>query len=107
MLEMSGVFVPFIHAYMDDLICLPVVLNIALFIFRKFIHNSDQYCFPAFFIFTAAAMFSFAFEVLLPSRSATYTADAWDILAYSIGGIFFHLHFNRPALRISVQSKES
>jgi hypothetical protein len=94
-LEMNGFFIPFIHAYMDDLICLPIVLNIALFIFRKFIYGSGQYCFPVFFIITAVLMFSLAFEIILPSRSAVYTADAWDILAYSIGGIFFHLHFNR------------
>jgi hypothetical protein len=94
MLEINGVFIPFVHAYMDDLICLPVILNIILFLFRKFIYPDDQYCFPLFFILSALLMFSLAFEVLLPLRSDAYTADPWDILAYSLGGIFFHFRFN-------------
>jgi hypothetical protein len=93
-LEMNGFFIPFIHAYMDDLICLPVILNITLFLFRKFIYRDDQYCFPLFFILSALLMFSLAFEALLPLSSAAYTADPWDILAYSLGGIFFHFWFN-------------
>jgi hypothetical protein len=94
-LEVNGIFIPFVHAYMDDLICLPIVLSLVLYIFRRLIYKNISYCFPLFFILTAIIMFSLAFEVILPGKSAGYISDPFDVLAYIAGGVFFHWRFNR------------
>ncbi|MBA3899460.1 MAG: magnesium citrate secondary transporter [Bacteroidetes bacterium] len=89
-----GIFIPFIHAYLDDLLCMPVVLTLTLFILRWIIKSPD-YTFSKKQVIFALLYFSFAFEVLLPLYSEKYTADVFDVLAYGIGAVIFYKYINK------------
>ncbi|MFL5729784.1 MAG: magnesium citrate secondary transporter [Cytophagaceae bacterium] len=99
--ELNGIFIPFIHSYMDDLICLPVLSTITLFVFREFIYGTDDYFFPLFYLITAVVMLTVVFEIILPASTKGHTADLWDILAYSLGAVFFYF---RHRLKINGKS---
>lgn len=89
-LESERVFIPFIHSYLDDLLCIPVILYPVLLIFRKYVYADKNYSFPFSYILTTAVMLSLAFEVWAPSYSSVYISDKYDIPAYVAGGVFFH-----------------
>jgi hypothetical protein len=92
--KVQGIFIPFIHAYLDDLLAMPVVLGIALQVFR-FIHPfKDNFIFTKVQVGIGVAYFAFLFEIVLPRWSATYTADIWDVLCYAIGAFIFYRFIN-------------
>lgn len=89
--------IPWVHAYMDDLLCMPVVLGLTLQIFR-FIHpHKENYSFAWHHVLVAVVYYSFIFEWFLPAHSSTYTRDLWDILCYALGGILFYFTLNKKA----------
>jgi hypothetical protein len=95
-----GIFIPFIHAYMDDLLCMPVVLTLTLFLLRWLLNN------PAFIlskkqVFFAVIYFSLAFELLLPIYSDNYTSDVMDPFAYGIGAVAYYNWIQAPSIRQS------
>lgn len=85
---------PFIHTQLADLLCMPIVLGIALFLMRKikakpaFVLNATQ------IIFTVA-FYSLLFELLFPLISERQKGDFWDVIAYAIGAVAFHFILNR------------
>lgn len=88
------IFIPYVHAYLDDLLALPVVLGITLQVF-KWIHPlKKDFVFSRTQVFVGWLYFSFLFEFLLPRWSTTYTADVWDVVCYGIGAIIFHKLIN-------------
>jgi len=96
LIELSGFHIPFVHAYMDDIFCMPVMLTFILFFQRRFVFNNENYVFSTTHIFVAVVYCSLVFEIILPLHSKGYTADFFDVMAYSIGGIIFHKFINRP-----------
>lgn len=87
-LETHQIFIPYVHAYLDDLLCFPIVLNLTLFLLRKIYQNPD-YRFTTMQIVFAVAYFSLVFEVVLPYFSENYRGDIWDVVAYGLGAIVF------------------
>lgn len=92
------IFIPWVHAYLDDLLVKPVVLGITLQVFRWIHPQKDQFIFTKVQILVGWLYFSFLFEFLLPKWSDLYTADPWDILAYGIGAILFYQFINRKEI---------
>ncbi|MGB1204073.1 MAG: hypothetical protein ACPG5B_00435 [Chitinophagales bacterium] len=90
------IFIPFWHAYGDDLLCMPVVLSIALYIQRRFTFRNPNYIFSKTQIIVAVAYYALAFEYLLPAYHSAYTADKFDIIAYSLGAFLFYFYLNLP-----------
>jgi predicted neutral ceramidase superfamily lipid hydrolase len=88
-----GIFIPFVHAYLDDILCMPVVLTLTLFLIRKIIKTPDYQLSKKQIIF-ALIYFSVVFEVFLPQYSEKYTADILDVMAYVIGAIIFYKFIN-------------
>lgn len=99
-LEHSGIFLPVIHSYSDDLMCLPVILTPALAGFRFFL--GKQFCLPVSKIMTAFILLSVSIEIILPAFSTRHTADAVDVIMYALGGAVFHFLINRPLKSSSV-----
>ncbi len=99
-LEHSGIFLPVIHSYSDDLMCLPVILTPALAGFRYFL--GKQFCLPASKIMTALILLSVSMEIILPAFSTRHIADAADVIMYALGGAVFHFLINRPLKSSSV-----
>ena len=88
-----GVFIPFIHAYLDDLLCMPIVLTITLALLHRMI-NTKPYRLSGKQIIFAVAYFSIVFEVILPKLNKKHTADVLDVFAYALGAILFYLYIN-------------
>lgn len=92
-LERKGIFIPFIHAYLDDFLCFPIVLTSGLAVYRWL---WPEYQLTRWHIWPLYIFFVFYFEVYLPSISPLYTADAWDAVAYLAGIWVFQKYINRP-----------
>ncbi len=98
LIELSGYYIPFIHAYMDDFFCMIVILTPALFIQRNYVFNNGDYVFSKWHTIIAVAYCSIVFELILPLQSNQHTADLFDFVAYSAGGIIFDLFINKSQL---------
>lgn len=82
------VFPDIIHYYLNDLLCLPILLTLTLYVIR-FVKRDSTLKFSCLLIFGNALFYSILFEGLLPQISKTYTADFIDILMYWLGGGLF------------------
>lgn len=88
-LKPLGVAEPFVHGYVNDLLCLPIFLPISLGLQRlaRVRKHDDP---PRLWeTLQHAAVFSIVFEVLLPRLPDYFIsrADALDAVAYFVGGI--------------------
>ena len=88
------IFIPYVHAYLDDLMAIPVVLGITLQIYRWIHPLKEGFIFSKTQVFVGWLYFSFLFEFLLPRWSSTYTADVLDVFCYGIGAIAFYKLIN-------------
>ncbi|WP_143544537.1 hypothetical protein [Salinimicrobium sediminis] len=88
---MKFFFLPeFFSSYLNDLLCMPVVLGICLFLIRKF-SRKEQLKISLFSAFSLAAFYSLYFELYLPEVTQRYTADVVDVLLYFTGAFAFWL----------------
>ncbi len=88
------IFIPYVHAYLDDLLAMPVILGITLQVF-KWIHPlKDDFVFSKTQVLVGWAYLSFLFEFLLPKWSSTYTGDILDIVCYGLGAVAFYKLIN-------------
>lgn len=90
-----GIFVPLVHAYLDDLLAIPVILGITLQVYRWIHPLKENFRFKKEHIFVAFLYVSVVFEGFLPWYSDQYVRDYWDILCYGLGAIFFYFKINR------------
>ncbi|EIM77694.1 hypothetical protein A3SI_05909 [Nitritalea halalkaliphila LW7] len=93
------IHLPYIHAYGDDLLAMPVVFGLTLQVYRWIHPLREAFIFTPAQLIVGLLYFSLLFEVLLPRFLSTYTADPWDVLCYALGTVYFHYLLNRPACR--------
>jgi hypothetical protein len=86
-------YIPFVHAYLDDLLCMPVLLSISLILLRLILKMPDLSLTVKQTVFSFVYL-SVVFEIILPLYSAKYTADPFDVIAYGIGAVIFQLKIN-------------
>jgi hypothetical protein len=86
--------IPFLHSYFDDLLAVPITLG-GYQLLQEFIVKKKNISISIGIILLCIVIFSFHFEILMPTLSANYYADGWDICMYSIGGIFYLLFFTQ------------
>ena len=97
MLEYFRIYTfPFVHAYLDDILALPVILTLVVAVQRQWIYRNPRYVLSKFQIIFALLYVTVLFEGILPALSARYTRDAWDILGYILGALIFYWFINRP-----------
>jgi hypothetical protein len=106
LIELSGIYIPLVHAYMDDLFCIPFVLTPTLYLMRRFIFNNGNYTLGKLQIAAAVVYCTVLFELILPQLSLKYTADVLDVVCYILGAILFHYFINRNQLMPSVSRAE-
>lgn len=88
---------PYQVPYLNDVLCLPVALTLALFLHQRlFPSTARQRLHPGQVVF-AFLYFSLCFEAILPALSGKYTRDAWDLVAYAAGGLIFYFGCNPKA----------
>jgi hypothetical protein len=97
------VHIPWVHAYLDDLLAMPVVFGITLQVYRWIHPLKGRFVFTQTQVLIGVLYFAFLFEILLPKWSAYYTADLWDVLCYGLGALLFYKKINIPE-RISRES---
>ena len=90
-----GLFLPYVHSYLDDVMAMPVVLGFALQVYRWIHPLKDRFAFTKIQILVAVSYFSLIFELLLPIWSETYVRDPWDVLFYGLGAIWFYFLINK------------
>jgi hypothetical protein len=94
-LEWQHIFISPLYQYLDDLLCMPLVLTISLATERLYFGNYN-FTLPPKYSLVAVLVFSVYFEVVLPLLSPVYTADVLDVLCYTFGVMVFHRTVNRP-----------
>lgn len=78
-----------INNYVNDLLCLPLVLGAVSFI-NKFLKKDNSFKLPISIMLCMAAFYSFYFEYYLPQLNPRYTADWIDVLLYFTGALSFY-----------------
>lgn len=86
-----GMDVPFIHAYLDPTMSIPLMLGV-LNIERNWLFGRTRLTGLETVIGTV--FLAFVFEVLFPRWSDAFTYDPWDFVAYGLGGLIFWLFVN-------------
>lgn len=76
--------------YMNDFLCMPIVLFICRSVVRK-LRSNDALQLPFPLILLVTLYFAIYFEYYLPRVNMRYTADIWDLVLYFIGSIFFYV----------------
>ena len=92
--KVMQVFVRLVHAYLDDLMAVPVVLGITLQVFKWIHPQKNTFVFTKFQVALGLVYFSVLFEFVLPKWSNTYTSDIWDLVCYAIGALIFYNFIN-------------
>ncbi|MCC5932375.1 MAG: hypothetical protein JJU28_24230 [Cyclobacteriaceae bacterium] len=95
-LQKAGIHIPWIHAWWDDLICLPVVMHLITGIFRAFHPQGKTFVLDRTMIVMTFIWISIVFEFLLPMYSEQYVSDPIDILCYATGGWIYFRYLNNP-----------
>jgi hypothetical protein len=92
-----GIYIPYAHAYLDDLLAMPVILGITLQVYRWIHPQKEAFVLTSIQTFVGFAYIAFIFEWFLPRFSNTYTADLLDVLCYGIGTLVFYHFINKAA----------
>ena len=80
----------FVNNYVNDFLCLPLVLGALTFIIRYF-KNDEDFKFPLLFVLLLASYYSVYFEYYLPKLNPRYTADWIDVVLYFASSVVFFL----------------
>ncbi|HLV15066.1 MAG TPA: hypothetical protein VKY41_07795 [Xanthomarina sp.] len=78
-----------IYFYVNDFLCMPVVLSISLAILR-FIKKSETIYVPLSVILIMTSYYAIYFEWLMPKLSTRYTGDTIDVILYFLGALLFY-----------------
>lgn len=105
LLEKAGVFIPFVHSYLDDILTPGIVLGFALAFQQQLTYRNKDYLFSIGHIVFFVAWYSLLFELVFPYFDPRHHADALDIVAYTLGGALFLYWGNRGVERMWVVSK--
>jgi len=101
-----GVFIPVIHSYLDDVLCMPIVLTCGLAFYRLM---EPDYKLCIWHMLPVLLVYSIYFEWYLPQVSAKSTADIFDVFMYLVGLTIFHYFINNKKkidlVSIKAQSK--
>lgn len=87
LLEIGITFPALIHNFLMDLLCMPVICGMILFLFRFFRKN---FYLTVSHLISLTLMYAIYFEVVLPPVSPRYTADIWDVVMYASGTFIFY-----------------
>jgi hypothetical protein len=92
--------------YLNDVLCLPVTLTIALFLQQQFFPGTARRRLNPTQVFFTFLYFSIYFEGLLPALAARYTRDWKDVVAYAAGGLIYYYCCNPHRSLKVVQDKK-
>lgn len=79
-----------INNYLNNLLCLPVVLTLCLIVLQL-IKKNNSLTIPIFVIASIAVYYIVYFEWFLPKMNKRYTADPLDAVLYIVGAVGFYV----------------
>lgn len=83
---------PFLDNYLDDLLCMPILLGALLGEQYDLLQRRQL---SVLQIVLTTVVVILLFEFLLPGIDSSYTRDAWDVLCYALGSMGFWWGMNR------------
>lgn len=95
-LEKAGASPLLLRCYLNDLLCMPLVLALTLFLQRNFVLRDPRHVFTKYQVGIAVVYYAVGFEGVLPLLMPRYTADVVDVVMYGLGGLFFSWYINVP-----------
>lgn len=79
-----------IFHHLNDFLLIPMVATLGLHV--VWLLKKDRTIrLNGFTILSLVVLFSVVFEYYLPQQDARYTADVWDVVCYSLGGLVFYM----------------
>jgi hypothetical protein len=90
--------VPYLHAYLDDILCAPIVLGAALGFFQKLL-DSPEYTLPLGYVIFFGFWYALYFEFIYPSYDLRHHQDFYDLLAYALSCYLFFKFGNKPKVK--------
>ena len=88
-MQIGGFPLPFwMNDYVNDFLCMPIVLVICRGVVRRIKSNADL-SLPLGPVLVLTVFYAFFFEVYLPEFHLRYTRDVIDVLLYFSGSGFF------------------
>jgi hypothetical protein len=105
-IEKAGIFIPFVHSYLDDLLSAGIVMGFALSIQQQLTFKKPDYIFSAWHSVVYVVWYSLLFEWLFPTFDSRHHADVWDIVAYALGAFAFHQLGNRPVPKLLFRKRK-
>jgi hypothetical protein len=104
-LRAKHIIIPWINGYLNDGLCLPIILPVILWGIKKWKIKKGEYSFTIYHILFAAGYISYIFEFYLPKHNSHFTADPWDIFCYFLGGIGYYSWQYFNSLSVEIESK--
>ncbi|RKN82558.1 hypothetical protein D7Z94_01550 [Ulvibacterium marinum] len=92
--KMSATLPEWTNNYLNDFLCMPIVLFMGQFAIRK-LKGNNTLRLPWPLILTLTLFYSVYFEYYLPRINLRYTADFLDVVLYFSGSAFFYLMENK------------
>ena len=77
-----------INNYINDFLIIPIVLSVCLFVLRQ-TKSDSNFRISVAIIMYVVVLYMLFFELIMPKLSVRYTADFFDLLMYSLGGLWF------------------
>lgn len=96
----------FFTSWLNDLLCLPVVLGICSFCINSYSKNKPVRI-SLFSALSLAVLYSIYFEVYLPKITERYTADIIDVLLYFTGAVLFYFSQEKQLHYSQLPSKKA
>ncbi len=88
-MQQLGLWLPeWINNYVNDLLCMPIVLKICQYAIRYIKSDGDRTV-PVYLQVGLTVCYSIYFEYLLPNYNDRYTTDELDIVLYFLGLVLF------------------
>lgn len=97
--------IPYVHAYLDDVLAPPIVLGLALAFFQNIFPADPDFRISWYWVLGFVAWYSFLFEWYFPKMDSRHYSDPLDILAYSAGALLFFYLGNKPLATKGVYSE--
>lgn len=105
--KVLGWNIPIVHAYLDPLLFMPILLHLTLWERRVLFRALDDYQLEWWRIVAIFILASVVAEMVFPRLSTRFTADPYDVACYGLGAILYWMLANRkPTARLSGRSGE-
>lgn len=88
--------IPFFHAYLEDLLVMPLMLKSAQLAIQVLWKTQRNYVIHIIDVMLITIGVSVYFEAILPRFDARFTADFIDVMAYATGSLVFVKMMNVP-----------